>query len=209
MLTNIDKWAPPHDERGVAIATRRTQTGQESREALLVAAAELFADKGYRQTTFADIADRARISRGSIPWHFGDKEGLLVAVLQMLSEDVQATFRRHSAPDTLAGLREATGNMIRRPTSKLFLTLLLEAMEPTSPAHEHYAKIQIDLRAQLTALGEALPLPPEIAPADFATTMLGAAMGIHQQWRLTPDAVDVDGALAALHTFITSALVRA
>lgn len=64
------------------MTTRREQTSQESRELILAAAADLFAAKGYRQTTFADVAERSGISRGSIPWHFGSKEGLLLAVLE-------------------------------------------------------------------------------------------------------------------------------
>ena len=64
------------------MATRREHTSTESRELILTAAAELFAAKGYRQTTFADVAERSGISRGSIPWHFGSKEGLLLAVLE-------------------------------------------------------------------------------------------------------------------------------
>src|ERR1044071_8623124 len=68
-------------ERG-GVTTRRQQTSGESRELILAAAAALFAEKGYRQTTFVDVARRSGISRGSIPWHFGSKEGLLLAVLE-------------------------------------------------------------------------------------------------------------------------------
>ncbi|WP_280213329.1 TetR/AcrR family transcriptional regulator, partial [Nocardia cyriacigeorgica] len=63
------------------MADRRAETTRESRRLLIEAAAGLFVEKGYQQTTFADVAARSGVSRGSIPWHFGNKEGLLAAVL--------------------------------------------------------------------------------------------------------------------------------
>ncbi|MEU1729023.1 helix-turn-helix domain-containing protein [Nonomuraea sp. NPDC005692] len=77
-----------HKEGG-HVTTRRAQTSHDSCELILAVAAELFAEKGYRQTTFGDVAMRSGISGGSIPWHFGSKEGLLLAVLERSME----TFR--------------------------------------------------------------------------------------------------------------------
>jgi len=69
-------------------ASRREQTSLESRSILISAAAELFAEKGFRNTTFVDIAERSGISRGSIPWHFGNKDGLLKAVVEELTTNM-------------------------------------------------------------------------------------------------------------------------
>lgn len=195
----------------VTIATRRTQTSRESRELLLSAAGELFAEKGYRETTFADIATRAEISRGSIPWHFGNKEGLLGAVLQQLADDldsaVAGTSTESGSGTVLDRLHEDLARILRLPTATLFITLLVEALEPDSPAYAYYVDIQNRLREHIRTWAEGVRLRDGITPDDLAVTVVGAGIGIHQQWRLTPSSVDLDRALATLQSLITGALV--
>ncbi|MFG3437342.1 TetR/AcrR family transcriptional regulator [Nonomuraea sp. NPDC047897] len=191
------------------MTTRREQTSQESRELILTAAAELFAEKGYRQTTFADVAARSGISRGSIPWHFGGKEGLLLAVLERsvdlirlgLAEKPVGSQGPEGAEAAKAGfgrLMESVGTLLALPTTRLFVTLLVEALEPDSPIHGRYLQIHDTLREHCVRWLERLPLPPEPPAGALAVTMVGAVIGIHQQWLLAPDRVDLDEALAAL-----------
>lgn len=63
-----------------------SEIGEESRQRLLDAAEELFLEKGFDPTTVVEIGKRAGISHGSIPWHFGNKSGLLFAVVKRLLE---------------------------------------------------------------------------------------------------------------------------
>ncbi|MGW3345750.1 TetR family transcriptional regulator [Nonomuraea rubra] len=57
-------------------------TAAETRERLLLAAAEVFAERGYDGTRVADIAAAAGVSNGALYAHFGSKAGLLVAALR-------------------------------------------------------------------------------------------------------------------------------
>ena len=50
--------------------TARTQKN------LLTAASEIFAEKGFRDSTIAEISKRARTNVAAINYHFGDKETL-------------------------------------------------------------------------------------------------------------------------------------
>ena len=45
-------------------------------KSLLAVAGEIFADKGYRDTTIAEICERAGTNIASVNYHFGDKETL-------------------------------------------------------------------------------------------------------------------------------------
>jgi len=179
------------------VTTRREQTSTESRELILMAAADLFAAKGYRQTTFADVAERSGISRGSIPWHFSSKEGLLLAVLERSLDMVNATFEAGpGSPDQMVEGLEA---LFTRPTTKLFVTLLVEAMKPDSPIHDRYVAIHDTLRGHCRRW-----LGPSTPQADsLAVVIVGAAIGIHQQWLLAPDRVDLRRSLTALRTLVT------
>ena len=52
--------------------------GQESRQKLLHAAAEVFAKKGFRETTNADISEKAGVNTAAVNYHFGSKENLYI-----------------------------------------------------------------------------------------------------------------------------------
>jgi AcrR family transcriptional regulator len=60
---------------------RQHERSQMSTTRLLAAAAELFADRGYRQTSLADIGKQAGYSHGLVTRRFGSKQGLLIAML--------------------------------------------------------------------------------------------------------------------------------
>src|SRR5438874_7299411 len=57
-------------------------TAAETRERLLRAAADVFAERGYDGTRVADIAAAAGVSNGALYAHFDSKAQLLVEALQ-------------------------------------------------------------------------------------------------------------------------------
>ncbi|CAA0083094.1 HTH-type transcriptional regulator TtgR [Mycolicibacterium vanbaalenii] len=170
-------------------ATRRAQTSSESRRLLIAAAAELFAEQGFRKTTVADVADRAGISRGSIPWHFGNKDGLLEAVI----DEFSTTWRDVAPPPggPSAAFDELL-DFVRQPTTRLLITLLAEAVEPGSPVHDFYADLHRGMRKWLADWTEGVMFPEGVSPEDFATALTGAIIGAHQQWRVSPTDVDIE-----------------
>jgi AcrR family transcriptional regulator len=54
--------------------------GQDARAALLEAALEVFAERGYRDASIDDIAQRAGYSKGAVYWHFSSKDDLFFAL---------------------------------------------------------------------------------------------------------------------------------
>jgi len=54
----------------------------KTRQRVLEAAVEVFAEQGFRKTTVRDICKRAHANVAAINYHFRDKEGLYTAVLQ-------------------------------------------------------------------------------------------------------------------------------
>lgn len=54
----------------------RTEGKQERHARILRAAMELFVDRGFAHASISAIAARAGVSRGTVFWHFGNKEGL-------------------------------------------------------------------------------------------------------------------------------------
>jgi AcrR family transcriptional regulator len=64
---------------------RRTRNSDAKRQALIAAATELFARKGYAATTTSEISARAGCAEGLIHRYFGAKAGLLLAILKTKS----------------------------------------------------------------------------------------------------------------------------
>lgn len=69
---------------------RRTQAErrESTRAALVAAARELFATKGYAGAGREEIVERAGVTRGALQHHFGTKEDLFLAVFEAVEADV-------------------------------------------------------------------------------------------------------------------------
>ncbi|MCB2227097.1 MAG: TetR/AcrR family transcriptional regulator [Desulfarculaceae bacterium] len=67
-----------------------------SKEKLALSALELFAERGFVGTSIREIAKATGLSISNIYHHFGDKEGLLLAILETASGRVIRTLREAS-----------------------------------------------------------------------------------------------------------------
>ncbi|HKL21402.1 MAG TPA: TetR family transcriptional regulator [Tichowtungia sp.] len=68
------------------MARKTKEEAQATRESVLMAALDLFAEKGYSRTTFSDIAKRIGMTRGAVYWHFENKEALLATLIDFANE---------------------------------------------------------------------------------------------------------------------------
>lgn len=60
---------------------------------LIEATIDSLARRGYSETTMADVADGAGLSRGIVNFHFESKEKLLIATLQHMADEYAAHWR--------------------------------------------------------------------------------------------------------------------
>jgi TetR/AcrR family transcriptional regulator, acrAB operon repressor len=182
--------------------TRMTEIGDESRRRILDAAEKLFIARGVSATSFSSIEREAGISRGSIPWHFKNKTGLLMTIVQ------RATVMNSFAPPSDSGrqgLHEVLARScaaLKRPQAVLLASLIAESIRVESPTHEEYRAWHENQRAGFASLVESdieeLPLPDGVDADTFAAILFGTMIGIHLQSRLAPDRVDLDRCFTAL-----------
>ena len=71
----------------MASTHQKLEQGARSREALLAAAIELIAEGGYNATGVDAIARRSGVVKSALYWHFGSKDGLLIAALERTAAD--------------------------------------------------------------------------------------------------------------------------
>ena len=71
----------------------------ETRQAILDAAERVFYERGVSQTTLADIAAAAGVTRGAIYWHFANKRDVYEALIQRLVDPIEARLTETLARD--------------------------------------------------------------------------------------------------------------
>src|SRR3954468_2696393 len=56
--------------------------GRDTRNEMLESALAVFAERGYRDASVNEIAERAGYSKGALYWHFSSKDDLFFALLE-------------------------------------------------------------------------------------------------------------------------------
>ncbi|MEI5666223.1 TetR/AcrR family transcriptional regulator [Bosea sp. CCNWLW174] len=86
----------------------RSQMIAETRTKLIAAARAAFGTVGYAQTSMDDLTASAGLTRGALYHHFGDKKGLLVAVITEIDGEMNAHMQAVSAKagDPWTGFRD-------------------------------------------------------------------------------------------------------
>ena len=81
---------------------RRAQMVEETRAKLIEAARKAFASKGYAASSMDDLTAAAGLTRGALYHNFGDKKGLLQAVIDQIdTEMLERTRAASSRAETL------------------------------------------------------------------------------------------------------------
>jgi TetR/AcrR family transcriptional repressor of bet genes len=78
---------------------------ESRRQQLIEATIDSLAKRGYADTTLANVADGAKLSRGIVNFHFESKEKLLVATLQYMADEYAGHWNAalEKADDSAAG----------------------------------------------------------------------------------------------------------
>ena len=98
----------------------RAQRSAERRDAILAAALDEFADRGFAATRLDDVARRANVAKGTIYLHFADKETLFEELIRMELSPVVAALENVSHADI--PFRAVTGQLIEVFAREIFET---------------------------------------------------------------------------------------
>lgn len=76
------------------VAKRRAEMVEETRAKLIGAARKAFAAKGYAAASMDDLTAEVGLTRGALYHNFGDKKGLLQAVIDQIDAEMLVRQRR-------------------------------------------------------------------------------------------------------------------
>ena len=88
---------------------KRAEATEQSRQAILTAAQELFRDEGRFELPLDEVAKRAGCSERTVIRHFGSKEGLLVAAMAAAERGVMES-RQARPGDVASSIRGLVGH---------------------------------------------------------------------------------------------------
>ncbi len=122
---------------------------------ILQAATHAFATKGFRETSTTDLAQMTGVAEGTVFYHFGSKEKLLLAVLSDIRREFQEQFSTY-----LENARLTSGLTMLEETAGFYLQLAAEREElflllHRSDAYE-LARTNQECRAELEAIFDCL-----------------------------------------------------
>ncbi len=183
----------------------RRAMGAASRERLLAAATALFAERGYAGTSVDRVAERAGIAKTALYYHFGNKEGILAAVLERAAitwiEGIREAASQGGPP--LERLDRALAGMRALVEENPWIVRLLQmlALEVAGRKPEVRATLRAILHrareAIVSGMREALGLDlPDVE--TVAGVILGLLDGISLGALVDPEAFPLDRAFAEL-----------
>jgi TetR/AcrR family transcriptional regulator, fatty acid metabolism regulator protein len=164
----------------------------KTRDRILDAALNIFSSQGYHETKMDEIVKEAGTSKGSIYFHFPNKERLFIALVDQFADVLErrATDAIQHAPQGMARVQAALESVLetfakyRRPAK----ILLVQAVGLGSL----FEKKRLDVTDRFAALikrylDEAVAMG-EIAPVDTAVVShawMGAIYNVVIQWVYT------------------------
>src|SRR5205085_1712990 len=153
----------------------RERKKRQTREALTRAALELFVERGYDETTLAEIAEAAGVSTRTIFAYFSGKEDILFSTLQTVLDALGRTLaERPEGVDTLTALREFILSSAHEKTELDCKLGELVAADPTLSSHKRARVGQLQ-EVLAAAIADDLGVGPNDLRPQVAAASLTAA----------------------------------
>jgi AcrR family transcriptional regulator len=199
---------------------RRHVQGDESRDRIVDAATEIASARGYHGTSIAAVSKLSGLPASSIYWHFGDKDGLIAAVIRRSFDSwLQSNIRlglRTSAIEPhqhlMASMRHQAQALVANPE---FLRLGLMLALERSPTEPSARAMFLEVRAHsLAALVEGFDrmltdvhgAPDPVRARRIATIAMAGADGLFIAHQVNADAIELDVEFGLLAEMIWSSL---
>lgn len=165
---------------------RRSEMMEETRAKLIASARKAFAEKGFAAASMDDLTAEAGLTRGALYHNFGDKRGLLQAVIDQLDAEMATRARDIGAQagndwDGLLAEGVAYIEMALEPEVQRIVLLDGPAFlgDPSQwPSQNRCLQTTRQAVERLIAQGVVRPLDPEAAARLLNGAALNAALWV-------------------------------
>ena len=186
---------------------RKTKAeAQQTREALLAAALDVFYRRGVSQASLHEIACTAGVTRGALYWYFKNKEDLFDALFQQIFQELMHQLDNDIAaqsPDIwqnfATAITQAFMRLVSNESHHKFCHILHLNCEHTEQNHNivqllrQYQQLwRSRLCAVFTLSLQQQKLPPDIDIDLAALYFQSVVMGLTDLWLSNPEAIDLN-----------------
>jgi AcrR family transcriptional regulator len=174
--------------------SRRERRSAELRERLFRSALQLFAHKGYAETTVEDITEAADVGKGTFFNYFPSKDHILAAFGQLQVAKLQ--LAADAAPTSRLPIRDYLHNLALDVASEpaknpAMVRVLMQANLSSAPVR----KTMLDIHTKATGLLALIiqvgqdrgEIRKNLNPLDIATTLRQSLLGALLIWSLYGD----------------------
>jgi AcrR family transcriptional regulator len=188
----------------------RERKKRETRGALTRAALELFVERGYDETTLAEIAEAAGVSTRTIFAYFPSKEDILFCTTETMRDALaQALAERPAGTDALTVLREFILSSAHEKSELDYKLAQVIAADATLSSHKR-ARISQLQEVFAAAIADDLGVGPDDLRPQVAAASLTAAFEVlerHERGRSNaPTAEEIAAAIDPILSFVRAGL---
>lgn len=177
----------------------------ETRNRILDAGEEVFYTRGLAQSSLADVALAADVTRGAIYWHFKNKSDLFDAICERVRlpmESLIETPPEQFAGDPLGHLRYTwiylLEDAVNNPRSRRVLDIIFLKCELIDRndqiwlrQHECHLKGMANMERILNEAKRLEQLPAELDARLAALTLHSHVIGLLNSWLFSPSSFDL------------------
>lgn len=192
--------------------TRKARRIAGKKARILNTAADVFSEKGFQRATTREIAQRADVAEGTLYNYFGNKQGLLLGILQQITDETSDSIAAIEAEDVATLVEKALeARLALSKKHRMLLTFLHEARLNTAVLdfytthlRDHLLDVMTERMAVLHNIGVMRPADARIVARIFLALVLGFGV----QFELGDDAFLADVSPAVLARGITDVLLN-
>lgn len=195
MSTLTNSTPPSSFENAASLSDRRKRRSNETRERLFRAALQLFAEKGFAETTVEDITEAADVGKGTFFNYFPSKDHILLAFGEMQLGKLEAMIAsaRATGEPTREFLRSLGVRMTQEPVrNPAVVRALLQGYLSTTPVRSAMMDLQRRVHALHTEMiqfgqdrGE---IRDDMPASEIALVFRQTIFGTLLMWSLSGDA---------------------
>ncbi len=185
------------------------------RERIITAAAKLFGERGYHNSTTADIAVAAGVAAGTIYIYFSSKEELLVAVFEEFlgkhMDRLREGVAREATPQAKLqcllqlGLELMQGNP---DSARIFLSQLRQSTDMIKAVSKRSSRAYKDIIEEVLREGVSSGLCRDVSVHATATMLFGAFQNTVLDWVADDCSYDVTTLTDELSRFVLYGICR-
>lgn len=190
------------------------KTRKNRRTDILEATITLVSQHGFSGTSLNMICDKIDIAKTAIYWHFGNRDGLMKAVIDSLTHDfieqvTSDSFNKGTPQEQQDRMLESMRDLVENK-AEVFRVLILASIESGDPDPEMRAAFLHLTNTSVEAIAEGFQktLGTELEDMDlFGHTIIALLVAAMRQRFMDPEGCDFDRLFANMESVMNLMLV--